>query len=449
MSIRTAVAAIAASRVDPVELVEQALDRIARHDRRLASFIEVDATGARAAAADARAACRAGRRLGPLHGIPVALKDVLDVAGLRTTANSRLLSGNPPATQDSAVAARLRGAGAVILGKLHCWELSVGGPSDEPPFGPARNPWHLDRDPGGSSSGPGAAVAAGFVLAAIGGDTGGSIRLPAANCGVVGFKPSHGVVPLDGAVPFAESLDVIGPLTRSVADAASVHAVLAGQDMPRPLQTLRGRRIGVPRALLALHPPGPAAARALANALALLEAAGASVRDVDMPSPALFNACYFVVARSEAFACWRDALRDHAAKIGAVARRSIAIGACIDAADLVDAQLLRRELTAGFDGVLAELDALCLPTTPDEAGEIAPRDAVTRPDTAPYTRPFSLVGAPAISLPCGLGPAGLPLGLQLVGRRGGDGELLSLAAAVEQLPNWQGRDLKPEQSAWS
>jgi aspartyl-tRNA(Asn)/glutamyl-tRNA(Gln) amidotransferase subunit A len=173
------------------------------------------------------------------------------------------------------------------------------------------------------------------------------------------------------------------------------------------------------------------------------------VRDVDLPSPALFNACYFIVARSEAFACWRDALRDHAGEVGAVARRSIAIGAFIAAADLVDAQLLRRELTSGFDGVLADIDALCLPTTPGEAGEIAPGDAVTRPDTAPYTRPFSLVGAPAISMPCGLGPGGLPLGLQLVGRRGGDGDLLSLAAAIEQMPSWEGRDLAPEPGAWN
>jgi aspartyl-tRNA(Asn)/glutamyl-tRNA(Gln) amidotransferase subunit A len=449
MSIKATVAAIAIGRIDPVDLVEQALDRIARHDALLASFIHVDADGARATAHAARAACSAGSRLGALHGVPVALKDVFDVAGLRTTANSRLLIGDPPATQDSAVAARLRAAGAVILGKLHCWELSVGGPSAEPPFGPARNPWNPDREPGGSSSGPAAAVAASLVMAAIGGDTGGSIRLPAAHCGVVGFKPSHGIVPMDGAVPFAASLDVAGPLTRSVSDAASVHAVLAAQDLPRPLHTLRGRRIGVPRSLLALNPPSPRMAAALDTALARFESAGAIVRDVDLPSPALFNACYFIVARSEAFACWRDALRDHAGEVGAVARRSIAIGAFIAAADLVDAQLLRRELTSGFDGVLADIDALCLPTTPGEAAEIAPRDAVTRPDTAPYTRPFSLVGAPAISMPCGLGAGGLPLGLQLVGRRGGDGDLLSLAAAIEQMPSWEGRDLAPEPGAWN
>jgi aspartyl-tRNA(Asn)/glutamyl-tRNA(Gln) amidotransferase subunit A len=448
MSIRKTVAAIAASRIDPVDLVEQALDRVARHDGRLASFITVDAAGARAAAIAARTACRAGSRLGALHGVPVALKDVFDVAGLPTTANSRLFLGNPPATQDSAVAARLRAAGAVMLGKLHCWELSVGGPSDEPPFGPARNPWHLGREPGGSSSGPGAAVAAGFVMAAVGGDTGGSIRLPAAHCGVVGFKPSHGLVPMAGAVPFAASLDVAGPLARSVADAACVHAVLAGRDVPRPLQSLRGRRIGIPRGLLALTPPDAAMAAALDSAIGAFEAAGAIVGDVDLPTPALFNACYFVVARSEAFACWRDALRDHAAGIGAVARRSIAIGAFLTAADLADAQLLRRELVVAFDAALADLDALCLPTAPGEAGVIAPSDAVTRADTAPYTRPFSLMGAPAISLPCGLGPNGLPLGLQFVGRRGGDGDLLALAAAVEQLPDWQGRDLEPEPSAW-
>lgn len=436
MSIAATVAAIEAGRLDPVALVERHLERIARHDRLLSSFIHVDVDGARAAARSGGA--------GPLRGIPVALKDVFDVAGLRTTANSRLFAGNAPVARDGAVASRLRAAGAVILGKLHCWELSVGGPSDEPPFGPARNPWNTAHEPGGSSSGPGAAIAAGFAMAAIGGDTGGSIRLPAAACGVVGLKPSHGVVPMDGAVPFAASLDVAGPLTRSVADAALIHAVLAGRAPAAPRDDVRGLRIGVPRSLIALNPSTAAMAAALEDALARLSRAGAVVRDVALPMPELFNACYFVVARSEAFACWRDALRDHADRIGTIARRSLAIGACIDAADLVDAQVLRRRLVAGFDATLAELDLLCLPTMPGEAGELLPRDAVTRPDTAPYTRPFSLVGAPAISMPCGLGPAGLPLSLQLVGRRGADDDLLANAAAIETLRDWPWRDMRPE-----
>jgi aspartyl-tRNA(Asn)/glutamyl-tRNA(Gln) amidotransferase subunit A len=436
MNIASTVAGIEAGRLDAAALVEECLATIAARDTRLASFIQIDAEGARVAARTHRA--------GRLRGVPVALKDVFDVAGLRTSANSRLFADNPAATRDATLAARLRAAGAIILGKLHCWELSVGGPSDEPPFGPARNPWNLAHEPGGSSSGPGVAVAAGLVMAAIGGDTGGSIRLPAAACGVVGFKPSHGVVPMDGAVPFAGSLDVAGPLARSVADAACVHAVLSGRPPAQPRDGLRGLRIGVPRSLIAQAAPSAAMAAALESALALLSRAGAVVRDVALPRPELFNACYFVVARSEAFACWRDVLRDHADRIGAIARRSLAIGACIDAADLVDAQRVRRFLTEGFDSSVADLDLLCLPTMPGEAGELLPRDAVTRPDTAPYTRPFSLVGAPALSLPCGVGPAGLPLGLQLVGPRGADEALLSWAEAIENLPDWPWRDMRPE-----
>lgn len=441
MTIAATAAAIAAGRLDAAALLEEHLERIVRHDGRLRSFIHVDAAGARAAARDARR--------GPLCGVPIALKDVFDVAGLRTTANSRLFADNPPASHDGSVAARLRAAGAVLVGKLHCWELSVGGPSDEPPFGPARNPWNAAHEPGGSSSGPGAAVAADLVMAAIGGDTGGSIRLPAAACGVVGFKPSHGAVPMDGTVPFAGSLDVAGPLARSVADAALVHAVLAGRPPVAARTELRGMRVGVPRNLIALAPPSPAMAAALEEAVARLVRAGAVLRDVALPTPELFNACYFVVARSEAFACWRDALRDHASRLGAIARRSLAIGACIDAADLVDAQLVRRRLIAGFDAAIAGIDLMLLPTMPGEAGELLPPDAVTRPDTAPYTRPFSLVGAPALSLPCGLGPAGLPLGLQLVGRRGGDDDLLAWGAAIEALADWPWRDMRPEMTSWS
>ncbi len=340
-----------------------------------------------------------------------------------------------------------------MVAKAHCWELSVGGPSAEPPCPPARNPWDGTRDPGGSSSGPAAAVSAALVPVAIGGDTGGSIRLPASACGIVGFKPSHGVVPLDGAVPFAASLDVAGPLVRSARDAALVHSVLAGTASTRAGSACsapaRPMRIGIPHALLERSPPGADMAARLAEAVAVLERAGHRVRHVELPSAGLFNACYFVVARSEAYARWRDALRDAGPRMGSIARRSLVVGAFLDAGDVARAMQVRAALRAGFDRIFDGVDLLCLPTMPGEAGPIDPGDAVTRPDTAPYTRPFSLVGAPAISMPCGSGATGLPLGLQFVGARGADMDLLAFACALEEDPSWPWRAAIPEACAWT
>ncbi len=444
MTVVEAAQAIAARRLDPRVLIETTLARIDRLDPKLSSFIAIDRAGARRGAEQAARAVNAGDRLGALHGVPIAVKDVFDVAGLRTTANSRLFRDAPPARHDAALVARLRQAGAIIVGKLHCWELSVGGPSDEPPFPPARNPWNLTREPSGSSSGPGVAVAASLVPAAIGGDTGGSIRLPAAACGVVGFKPSFGTVPMAGAVPFAATLDVAGPLARTVADAAMVHGVLADAIIEWRGATLRGVRIGLPRALLDLTPPTTAMATRFAELLRHLRGAGAELVDAELPSAARFNACYFLIARSEAFVHWQARLANETGKIGAIARRSLVMGALLDADDVRKARQLRidltRELAAAFDG----LDMLCLPTMPGEAGPLAPDDAVTRPDTAPYTRPFSLVGAPAISLPCGLGESGLPLGVQFVARFGDDARLLAFAHALENSAGWPWRTLEPD-----
>ncbi len=348
-------AAIAARRLDPRDLVETMLARIDAVDPRLRSFIQIDRAQLRRAADSATRALHAGDRLGALHGVPIAVKDVFDVAGLRTTANSRLFLDAPAATRDAALVARLKHAGAIILGKLHCWELSVGGPSDEPPFPPACNPWNLAHEPGGSSSGPGAAVAACLVPAAIGGDTGGSIRLPAAACGIVGFKPSFGAVPMTGAVPFAASLDVAGPLTRNVADAAAIHGVLAERHVDLRDATLRGMRVGIPLGLLELSSPSAAMAKRLKAILDHLRDAGAIVVDVELAAAARFNACYFLIARSEAFAQWRTVLATRAGEIGAIARRSLAMGALLDDADIAAARQLRvaltRELAAVFDAV--------------------------------------------------------------------------------------------------
>lgn len=444
-------AEVAAGRLDATAPVRAALERISRHDGTLRSFVHLDPKAVLADACACADRLARGQVPGPLQGVPVAIKDVFDVAGMPTRANTRLFDGMPPAPADGVVAARLRAAGAVLVGKVHCWELSVGGPSAEPPCPPATNPWDASREPGGSSSGPGAAVGAGLVPVAIGGDTGGSIRLPAAACGIVGFKPGHGIVPMEGSVHFAPSLDVAGPLVRSARDAALVHAVLAGAKPPPPhaAAAQAPMRIGVPEALMERVSPQPDMAARLAEVLAWLQRAGHDVRRVELPSAALFNACYFAIARVEAFALWAAALREHGGRIGAIARRSLAVGAFIDPQDAARASTMREQLRAGFDALMRDVDVLCLPTMPGEAGPLAPDDAVTRPDTAPYTRPFSLVGAPALSLPCGMGATGLPLGVQLVGRRGGDEELLAFASALDEDPRWPWRGGIPEAFAWN
>ncbi|MBM3521801.1 MAG: amidase [Alphaproteobacteria bacterium] len=429
-------------------VIESTLARIAAAQPLLNTFIRVDGARARVRAETLARSPAETRERQPLFGMAIGIKDVIDVAGLPTSGNSRLFTGAAPALRHSVACARLEAAGAIIVGKLHCWELSVGGPCDDTPFPPARNPWDTSRDPGGSSSGAAAAVAAGLVPAAIGGDTGGSIRLPASCCGVVGFKPSHGRIPLDGVLPFAPSLDVIGPIARNVATAARVTSVLLDQPMPIA-RSWAGCRIGIPIGLLSHASPCATVAAAFEAARRHLEALGASVVDLPFAAAPLFNACYFVIARSEAYSRWRSMLEQSAGSMCRIARRSLALGALVSAADHVDATRLRTRLTRDMARLFETIDVLCLPTTPDIAGPLLPSDGVTLPDAAPYTRPFSLVGAPAVSLPCGLSPEGLPIGLQFVGRWGDDAAVLSLAHHLETSPGWAWRDLRPDSQRWT
>ncbi|MFM8681729.1 MAG: amidase family protein, partial [Alphaproteobacteria bacterium] len=259
--------------------------------------------------------------------------------------------------------------------------------------------------------------------------------------------PGPGVVPRAGARPSAAPRAGAGPRARAARDAALVHAVLSGTRLAG--SPGKAMRIGVPDALLGRSPPDRDMAARFDEAIAALRRAGHEVRRVVLPSAELFNACSFVVARAEAHARWGEALRGAWSSVGAIARRSLAIGAFLDPGDFARAARLRVVLRAGFDALMDEVDLLCLPTMPGEAGPIDPDDAVTRADTAPYTRPFSLVGAPAISMPCGAGGHGLPLGLQFVGPRGGDAALLAFACALEDDPAWPWRAEIPEAFAWN
>ncbi len=366
-----------AGQVSSEALARAALARIAAANGALHAFITVTAERALADARRVDAELAAGHDRGPMHGVPYALKDIYDTAGIRTTCHSKLREDVVPG-EDSAVAARLCEAGGVLLGKLATHEFAIGGPSFDLPFPPARNPWNREHFTGGSSSGSGAAVASGMVRIALGSDTGGSIRGPAAFCGIVGIKPTYGRVSRRGVFPLSYTLDHCGPLARSVEDAAICLQAIAGHDpldpgsadVPVPdfrvgLQAgVAGLRIGVPRHFFATaKDAAKEAVAAVDRVAALLREAGALVEDVSLPDYALFNACGRVILASEAFAIHEADLRARLANYGRFAMQRFVLGATVTAADLVQAFRLRRELADAVEAVLDRYDALLTAST--------------------------------------------------------------------------------------
>ena len=429
-------------------LTRHLLDRIAALDGALHSFVLVTEERAMADAARADAELAGGTDRGPMHGIPYALKDIYDTAGIRTTCHSKLLVDNIP-RQDSVTARKLAQAGGVLLGKLATHEFALGGPSFDLPFPPARNPWNLEHITGGSSSGSGAAVAAGLVRTAMGSDTGGSIRGPAAYCGTVGLKPTYGLVSRRGVFPLSYTLDHCGPLSASVEDAAITTQVIAGYDPADPASVNRpapdlcsgleggvaGLRIGLPRNLYrraeGLVPETVAALDRLAEALA---AAGAIVEEVTLPDYDLFNICGRVIMISEAFAIHEADLRSRPLDYGAIFLARMAVGATISAADYMQAQRLRRELSEAVNRVALKRHDLLL--TACSLGP-APRFDEYPPDRPGpmhmQTMPFNVTGNPALSMPAGLSASGLPLSAQLVARPFEEALLLRAGRAVEKI----------------
>ncbi len=345
--------------LSPVELTRALIDRIERLDPAINAFLRLTPEAALADAKTAEAEIAAGRRRGPMHGVPYALKDIIDYAGLPTTAHSKILIDNF-ATQDAFVAARLRAAGGVHLGKLSTHEFAIGGPSFDLPWPPARNPWSREHFPGGSSSGAGAGLAAGFFPAALGTDTGGSVRNPASMCGIAGMKPTYGRVSRRGVTPLAQSLDHIGPMTRTVRDNAMLLQVIAGRDPLDPgsadepvddyLAALdagaRGLRIGVVRHFYsedcAAHPEQAAAIEA---SLRVWRDAGAAIEDVRLPPLQAWNAPTRVIIAAEAFAVHERWLRERPGDYGARGRERLLQGALLRAADYIQAQRERSRLT--------------------------------------------------------------------------------------------------------
>ena len=428
-TITTLGAALRRGRLTAVQLLEECLAAIEKHEPALNAFIAVLAEDARRQARTADAELAAGRDRGPLHGIPLSLKDLIDLAGVPTTAASRVRRDHR-AEVDAPIATRLREAGAVFVGKCNLHEFGLGTTGEESAYGPARNPHAPDRTPGGSSGGSAVSVAAGMAIASVGTDTGGSIRIPASACGLVGLKPTHGEVSLEGIVPLAPSLDHAGPLARSVRDAAALHDVLTGGRGDAVLPAaVRAARLGVPRGYL-LEVVEPAVQTAFADCSARLEADGCRVEDVAIPHAGETSEVYRRTQLPEAAVCHREALETRPDAFSARVRQRLEMGRKIPAVDYVRAQQARRRLAAEVDAALDGRAALLLPTLPIVPPRLGADPETVRPLMLRLTQLFDVTGHPAVSLPCGTA-GGLPAGIQLVGRRGRTVELLALAAALE------------------
>jgi aspartyl-tRNA(Asn)/glutamyl-tRNA(Gln) amidotransferase subunit A len=436
-------------RLTSTELTEHALARIAEIDPAINSFVLVTSERARRDARQADRELASGRDRGPLHGIPYALKDIFATAGIRTTSHSWLMVDHVPDT-DSDIERRLREGGAVLLGKLATHEFALGGPSVELPFPPARNPWNPDCFPGASSSGAGAAVAAGLVRIAIGSDTSGSIRSPACHCGVLGLKPTYGLVSRRGAFPLSFSLDHVGPVARTVADMATALQVIAGHDphdpgsVKRPVLDfsaqvgagVRGLPIAYARDMAVADPStAPEVLAGLDRAADLLRRLDARVDEITLPPFELFNACGRVIMAAEGYTIHKRWLRERPLDYGRYTYQRLAPGAGLTAADLLNAFRVRRELADAVSrDVFGRYVALIAASALTPAARFADFGADWPPPgavTATQTIPFNVTGHPALGVPIGMSRAGLPLGMQIVGRAFDEPLLLRIAAAVE------------------
>jgi aspartyl-tRNA(Asn)/glutamyl-tRNA(Gln) amidotransferase subunit A len=447
-------------RLSPVALVRAYLERIDRLDGTLHAYITVTRDAALGEADACEQAVARGATLGPLHGVPIAVKDQIDAAGIRTTAGSRLLRDNV-ATRDAPVIARLRAAGAILLGKLNLTEFALGG-TQQFPYGQPRNPWNVEHDPGGSSSGSGIAAAAALAAATLGEDTGGSIRSPASNCGAVGHRPTWGLVPRAGCIPLCHTMDAIGPITRTVEDAALLLSIIAGPDPGDPLMRqappadvmarlrdgVGGLRVGVVRELATSEDTNRETRAAVAAAAETFAKLGAKVVEVSLPLISLAGAVFMALADSEGAGQHLPWLRTRADEYDAATRRRLIAASLLPTGAYHQATRARALITRQVLDVMQHVDLLLAPTQPGPATKIASGQApvASKEDAAKrfftrrsYTTPFNLAAMPAISLPCGFAGNGLPIGLQLAGRRYDDATVLRAAWAYEQATPWHER----------
>ena len=442
--------------LSPVELTRACLERIQDTDERLHSFILLLADEALEQARTAEAEILRGSYRGPMHGIPFALKDLYDTAGVRTTSGSQVDINRVP-TEDATTTARLKGAGGILLGKLAMHEFALGGPDWTTPFEPARNPWNLDHITGGSSSGSGSSVASGQSLGALGSCTGGSIRGPASLCGIVGLKATYGRVSRFGVVTLSWSQDHAGPMTRTVEDTAYMLQAIAGHDPKDPTSSrapvpdyslslredIRGVKIGLPRHYFFDDDPGvnrEVVAR-VEQAVTVLEELGAEVQEVTLPSLEYVRAANSVIMVSEAFAYHEPNLKTRPQEFGEIVRSRFRIGGLLNASDYLQAQRVRAWARREFSQVMKTVDFLVTPTMTQPAAAFEGFDPTSTVRGKSFTAPFNVTGLPAISVPCGFTEGGLPIGMQIAGKPFDEPGVIQAAYTYQQHAGW--RELHP------
>jgi aspartyl-tRNA(Asn)/glutamyl-tRNA(Gln) amidotransferase subunit A len=444
---------IAAKRLSPVELTRACLDRVHALDNRLHAFIHLTEDRALAEARAAEAAIMAQGPKGPLHGIPIGLKDIVDTKGIPTTCQSKLLADNVPET-DAACAERLAAAGTVLMGKTTTHEFADGGPSFDVPWPPARNPWDTDHFTAGSSSGTGAGVAAGLILGGIGTDTGGSIRGPAALCGIAGIKPTYGLVSRAGVAPAAFSLDHIGPMAWTAEDCALMLQALAGHDPRDPASAdrpvpdysaligagIKGCKIGVIHHFHETdYQVSAATRRGIDEAIATCRGLGAEIHEVQLSPLQDWMACGSLISIVERAAAYEEWTRTRLGDFGERVRSRLMLGALVSGVDYLQAVRRRRELRAQLQRAMAGLDAVLTASQPSEAPKI---DALPKWDlfqTPSFTMPFNVAGYPAISICSGFGEGGLPVSIQLVGKPFQEPTVFGIADAIEKATDFRSR----------
>jgi len=439
--------------LSPVDYARALLDRIDAHDNKFNAFLLLTPEIALEQAKQAEAEIQAGNWRGPLHGVPIGLKDIIDVEGVPTTGHSKILAGNL-ARADAFVTRRLKAAGTVLLGKLSTHEFAIGGPSFDLPWPPARNAWNREYFPGGSSSGSGVSLAAGFVPAALGTDTGGSVRNPASMCGIVGMKATYGRVSRRGVLPLSYSLDHIGPMTRTITDNAILLGVISGHDPEDPGSArtavqdftadldrgVNGLKIGVIRRFYTTDfEADPEMAQSIEDAVRVLVDQGAEIQDID-PGPIVdYASANRVILLSEAYAIHEKWLQERPADYGALARERLMTGAFLRAVDYVHAMRQREVLRRKFNACMAPVDVAITASSMEPACPIEDADLCEKLYGRQARAPFNLTGSPALAVPTGFAATGLPLSMQIIGKPFDEKTVYRVARAYEKATDWTSR----------
>ncbi|MED5573627.1 MAG: amidase [Pseudomonadota bacterium] len=450
LSIAEAGKLIEKKELSPSEYVEALLARIDAINPKLDAFLNICGDQARDDAKAVEAELANGNYKGPMHGIPYGLKDIIDYAGLKTTAHSKLLEDNVADT-DATTTAKLKAAGGIFVGKLATHEFAIGGPSFDLPWPPARNPWNTNRHPGGSSSGSGAAVAAGLLPGALGSDTGGSVRPPASMCNLAGIKPTYGRVSRAGVVPLSFSLDNVGPLTRTVEDNAIMLTAISGHDPRDPASAraeatdftadldkgVKGMKIGLVRHFYETDLKAQAEMAASIDAAAeTLRKLGAAVEEVVMSPLSEYAAVNRVILLSEAFAIHEKWLQERPGDYAHFTRERLMPGAFIRATNYVQAMRHREKMKHAFEGIMRSYDCVLTASSMQVACQIDDEPEVERTYSRQSRTPFNVIGNPALVVPSGFDDEGMPLSVQFAGRAFDEATVYRVGYAYEQATRW-------------